>query len=172
MWTPYSHNQATTHTHTQSPEHQTHKLYLFHSICRNHIHSKMLSLDSTPLDGSLSPLEVQLFTVNCTIWGYFSPLISKVTRWTFFRDKLVFEFEFEISWSLGPLDLGTLGPWDSWTSALLQHLLIIPFTSSYLLLSLPSTLLLWYGLVICGGGDELWQLRMRLEMDLWPLYWS
>ena len=54
-------------THTQSPEHQTHKLYLFHSICRSHVHSKMLSLDSTPLDGSLSPLEVQLFTVNCTI---------------------------------------------------------------------------------------------------------
>ena len=83
-----------------------------------------------------------------------SKSINKITRWTFFRVKLVFEFEFEISWSLGPLDLGTLGPWDSWTSALLQHLLIIPFTSSYLLLSLPSTLLLWYGLVICGGGED------------------
>ena len=34
-----------------------------------------------------------------------------LTRWTFFRVKLVFEFEFEISWSLGPLDLRTLGPW-------------------------------------------------------------
>ena len=31
----------------------------------------------------------------------------------------VFECEFEISWSFGPLDLGTLGPWDSWTSSLL-----------------------------------------------------
>ena len=29
--------------------------------------------------------------------------------------KLVFECEFEISWSMGPLDLGTLGRWDSWT---------------------------------------------------------
>ena len=27
------------------------------------------------------------------------------TRWTFFRVKLVFEFEFELSWSLGPWDL-------------------------------------------------------------------
>ena len=69
--------------------------------------------------------------------------------------------------TLGPLDLGTLGPWDSWTSSLLQHLLIIPLTSSYLLLSLPPTLLLWYGLVM----GELWNLTMRLEMDLWPLYW-
>ena len=50
-------------------------------------------------------------------------------------------------WTLGPLDLETLGPWDSWTSSLLQHLLILPLTSSYLLLSLPPTLLLWYGLV-------------------------
>ena len=73
------------------------------------------------------------------------------TRWTFFRVKLVLECEFEISGSLGPLDLGTLGPWDSWTSSLLQHLLILPLTSSYLLLSLPPTLLLWYGLVMGGG---------------------
>ena len=38
--------------------------------------------------------------------------------------------------TLGPLDLGTpwtlepLGPWDSWTSSLLQHLIILPLTSS------------------------------------------
>ena len=58
--------------------------------------------------------------------------------------------------TLGPLDLGTLGPWDSWTSFLLQHLLILPLTSSYLFLSLPPTLLLWYGLVCYGygGGRE------------------
>ena len=54
--------------------------------------------------------------------------------------------------TLGPLYLGTLGPRDSWTSSLLQHLLIIPLTSSYLLLSLPPTLLLWYGLVRGGWG--------------------
>ena len=62
--------------------------------------------------------------------------------------------------TLGPLDLGTLGPWDSWTSSLLQHLLILPLTSSYLLLSLPPTLLLWYGLVREGGWVELWELLL------------
>ena len=65
--------------------------------------------------------------------------------------------------TLGPWDLWTLGPWDSWTSSLHQHLLILPLRSSYLLLSLPPTLLLWYGLV--RGGGELWHWRMRLEME-------
>ena len=55
-------------------------------------------------------------------------------------------------WTLESLDLETLGPWDSWTSSLHQHLLILPLISSYLLLSLPPTLLLWYGLV--RGRDE------------------
>jgi len=77
--------------------------------------------------------------------------MSIPTRWTFFRVKLVFECEFEISWSLGPLDLGTLGPWDSWTSSLLQNLHLLAITSSYLLLSLPPTLLLLYGLVMGVG---------------------
>ena len=39
------------------------------------------------------------------------------TRWTFFRVKLVFERDFERSWSLGllnPWDHGCLGPWDPW----------------------------------------------------------
>ena len=54
-------------------------------------------------------------------------------------------------WTFGPLDLGTLGPCDSWTSSLLQHLLILPLTFSYLILSLPPTVLLWYGLVMGGG---------------------
>ena len=35
------------------------------------------------------------------------------TRWTFFRVKLVFECDFEISWFLRPWDLGTLGPLSS-----------------------------------------------------------
>ena len=52
--------------------------------------------------------------------------------------------------TLGPLVLGTLVPWDFWTFSLLQHLLILPLTYSYLLISLPPALLLWYGLV--GGG--------------------
>ena len=87
-------------------------------------------------------------------------VMVRLTRWTFFRVKLIFECEFKISWSLGPLgpwdpwdlgtpgtlgppDLGTLGPWDSLTSSLLQHLLIIPLTSYHLLLSLPP--LVWFG---------------------------
>ena len=37
------------------------------------------------------------------------------TRWTFFRVKLVFKCEFEISWSLGPWDFGTPGPWNPLT---------------------------------------------------------
>ena len=42
------------------------------------------------------------------------------TRWIFFKVKLVFECEFEISWSLGPWDLGTPGPWNPWTLGLLD----------------------------------------------------
>ena len=87
-------------------------------------------------------------------------VFSDLTRLTFFRVKLVFECEFKIScflelWdlgTLGPLGLGTLGPWDSWTSSLFQYLLILPLTSSYLLLSHPPNLLLKYGVVMGGGG--------------------
>ena len=72
------------------------------------------------------------------------------TRWTFFRVKLVFECEFEISCSLGPLDLRmdlwTLGPLPSsntssyfpihpLTSFLLHSLHL---TSSHLILIPPS----------------------------------
>ena len=67
---------------------------------------------------------------------------------------------------LGPLDLGTPGPWDSWTLGPLDHgtlrllpssntslyFLLHPLTSSSLLLFLPPTLLLWYGLVWGGVG--------------------
>ena len=70
------------------------------------------------------------------------------TRWTFFRVKLVFEFEFEISWSLGPwtlepLNLGTLGPIPSSNTSsyfpLHPHLI----SASY------SPTLVWFGY---GGG--------------------
>ena len=75
--------------------------------------------------------------------------------------------EFEISWSFEPWDLGTPGPWNPWTSSLLQHLLILPLTSSYLLLSLPPTLLLWYGLVMgCRGG---WVVTLENEIGDGPL---
>ena len=92
--------------------------------------------------------------------------IRNQTRWTFFRVKLVFECEFEISWSLGPWDLGTPGPWNPWTSSLHQHLLILPLRSSYLLLSLPPTLLLWYGLVRKAGG---WVVTLENETGDGPL---
>ena len=55
--------------------------------------------------------------------------------------------------TLGPLDLGTLGPFDSSTSSLL-----LPLASSYLLLSLPPSLLLWSGLV--------WRWTFDLYIDV------
>ena len=78
------------------------------------------------------------------------------TRWTFFRVKLVFECDFEMSWSLCPLDPRTFGLLDLFPPPLLPH------TSSYLLLSLPPTLLLWYGLVWGRGG---WVFILEIEMD-------
>ena len=101
---------------------------------------------------------IQNYFGNCSVdfQDYLRILVLlKQTRWTFFRVKLVFECDFEICWSLGPWDLGTPGPWESWTSSLLQHLLIIPLTSSYLILSLPPNLLLKYGVVMGGWGCEL-----------------
>merc|ERR1712122_353634 len=79
---------------------------------------------------------------SCYFYFFVMVIKLKMTRWTFFRVKLVFECEFEISWSLGPWDLGTPGPWNPWTSSLHQHLLILPLRSSYLLHPLPPTLLL------------------------------
>ena len=80
-----------------------------------------------------------------------------LTRWTFFRVKLVFECEFEISWSLGPwdswtlepLDLGTLGPLPS-SNTSSYFLLPSPISSSY------SPPLVWFGYgvggCVCVGG--------------------
>ena len=61
-------------------------------------------------------------------------LIAKITktRWTSFRVKLVFKCNFEISWSLGPLDLGTLGPLPSSNTS--SYFLLHRLTSSYLFL--------------------------------------
>ena len=64
------------------------------------------------------------------------------TRWTFFRVKLVIECEFEISWSLGPLDLWTLGPLPS---SNISYFLLHPLTSSCLFLLLSSFGMVWYG---------------------------
>ena len=85
------------------------------------------------------------------------PTKNHITRWTFFRVKLVFEYEFEISWSLGPWDLWTPGPWNPWTLGLLDlfppptppHTYILlppPISSSY------SPPLVWFGYGGGGGG--------------------
>ena len=59
------------------------------------------------------------------------------TRWTFFGVKLVFAFDFEISWSLGLLilgTLGTLGPLPSSNTS--SYFPLHPLTSFYLCLLL------------------------------------
>ena len=94
------------------------------------------------------------------------------TRWTFFRVKLVFECEFEISWSLGPSDLGTPEPWNPWTlglldllSSLLQHLLILPLTSSYLLFNLLSSFGMSFDI---GEWDLRWTFDLYIDLKkLW-----
>ena len=70
---------------------------------------------------------------------YVIKMITEKTRWTFFIVKLVFEFEFEIYWSLGPWDLGTPGPWNPWTLGFLDLFppLTPPHTSPYILLPPP-----------------------------------
>ena len=77
-------------------------------------------------------------------------LFSRSTRWTFFRVKLVFECEFEISWSFGPWELGTPEPWNPWTLGLLDLFPSPTPPHTYILLPPPmsfsySTPLLWFG---------------------------
>ena len=74
------------------------------------------------------------------------------TRWTFFRVKLVFECEFEISWFFGPWNLGTPGPWSPWTLGFLDtssYFPLHPLTSSYLFLLISSLSAVW----LWGGGE-------------------
>ena len=105
---------------------------------------------------------------NCCVKEMFTRINSEASLQTqtlnkmdLLRVKLVFEYDFEISWSFGPLDLQTLGLLGFWSSSLLNHLLILSLTSSYLfLLLLPTTsctllppsffsyfLLVWFGIV-------------------------
>ena len=77
------------------------------------------------------------------------------TRWTFFRVKLVCECEFEISWSLGPLDLGTLGPLP--TSNTSWYFPLHPLTSSY-----PFLLLSFFGMVWLWGGEGVVTLENEI----------
>ena len=93
-------------------------------------------------------------------------IYQSATRWTFFRVKLVFECEMRYLgfWTLGPLDLWTLGPLPSFNIS--SYLLLNLF---YILLSLPPTLLLWYGLV-WGGGVLTFEIEidyLRLIFDLY-----
>ena len=84
-------------------------------------------------------------------------------------------------WLWDILVIGTLGPWDSWTSSLLQHLLMLPLTSSYpffLLLPTSSYTLLtpsissyllqlshtWFGLVWYGLVWGVWVLTLEIEI--------
>ena len=78
-------------------------------------------------------------------------------------------------WVWDILVLGAPGPWNPLTSSFLQHLFIIPLTSSYLLLSLPPTFLLWYCLVMggevsCNIGEWDWRWTFDLYIDLKKLW--
>ena len=103
---------------------------------------------------------MQKSLIECQNW----PL----TRWTFFRVKLVSECDFKISWSLGPWDLGTLGP----LSSLLQHL-ILPLTPSDLLWPPPVTSsysppFVWFGMGGVGGLG-CWVVTLETEIGDGPL---
>ena len=82
---------------------------------------------------------------------------------------IVFKYDFEISWSLCPWDPWNFGLLDLFPPRLPLH------TSSHLLLSLPPTLLHWYGLVWGGEGGvsfDSGDWNWLLEIDRWPLYWK
>ena len=75
---------------------------------------------------------------------------KSITRWTFFRVKLVFEYDFELSWSLGPWYPWTFRPLDLWTLGLFLPL-PSSTTSPYFFLPPSSWFgLVWFGMV--GGG--------------------
>ena len=80
------------------------------------------------------------------------------TRWTFFRVELVFECDFEISWTL---DLGTRWPWDSWTSSFssTSYFLLEPhISSSYWVLTMEI-------------GIDYWRLTFDLYIDVEKEWW-
>ena len=82
------------------------------------------------------------------LWDLFTPSpLSPTSSYlilhtsTFFKVKLIFECDFEISWTLGHSDLGTLGPWKSWTLGLwdLFPPPPLPYTSSKVLPPCPTS---------------------------------
>ena len=83
-----------------------------------------------------------------------------MTRWTFFRVKLVSECDFEMSWSLCLLDPWTFGPLPS--SSTPSYFLLPPhISSSY------SPPLVSFGMG--GGGVEFWHWRLRWTIGDWHL---
>ena len=91
---------------------------------------------------------VNLILVLAWSWSSTGLIIVKIGS----MSSLNKYFDFEICdfGTLGPLDLGTLAPWYSWTSSLL--------------VSLPHTLLLWYGL--------LWGWRLIHDIGDWDWRWT
>ena len=100
-------------------------------------------------------LQTSSMILGCLYW--------RLTRWTFFRVKLIFEYDFEISRSLRPLNLFPPPP-PAHTSSYLHLSLPIssylllhsPIFSSFLLLCPPTSFylllppgLVWFGM---GGG--------------------
>ena len=53
--------------------------------------------------------------------SFYGIALKRRTRLTFFRVKLVFECDFQISWSLGPWDFGSEGCWDLGTIGSWDH---------------------------------------------------
>ena len=116
-----------------------------------------------------------------------------MTRWTFFRVKLVFEYDFEISclglWVLGIMDFETLGLWDPGTLGILDFRTFGPLPSSttslYFLLRPLSQMtielicekisMIFHSQKFYGGGGGGWhcissynlqvQVSLRFEID-------
>ena len=119
-----------------------------------------------------------------TDFAVFWKYLKRITRWTFFRVKLIFEYDFQISWSFGPwvpwnlglLDFRTFEPLPSSTTS--SYFLLPPPISSYtllplLLLSLPTSTWfdwVWFGLVWfgMGGSDDYW-VHVWRDFNIIPL---
>ena len=78
--------------------------------------------------------------------------LNTLTRWTFFRVKLIFEYDFEISWSLGPRDPWTFKLWNLWTLGLSIFLLLPSYTTSSYFFLPPSS---WFGFMWFGMGGQM-----------------
>ena len=125
-----------------------------------------------------------------TDFAVFWKYLKRITRWTFFRVKLIFEYDFQISWSFGPwvpwnlglLDFRTFEPLPSSTTSSyfllpppisssyfflppppLSYLLLSLLTSIYLFLPPSISYFLIHGLVWYG---VVWSGMERLSYDI------